>query len=133
MIKATDPTPLGVPDYHGDAWVYEERQEGGAPWDIAAHEAQRARDGFSEYDWWHFDTFIAEIIARAALKFAREGHCYFEDMGEKGTAEYYFGIAGALMAYAQDDFDSAEEGQRRETEAKAAMMRFAEHFTRWSD
>lgn len=128
--------PHDIPDYHGDHWIREERDENGElRHDVARHEAERVRDGFSEYDWWNFDTFIAEIVARAALKFAEEGHCYFEEMGEEGTREYYLDIARPLMRYARDEVATAtlEEMQLARTQAVNAMVRFAVHFERWND
>lgn len=121
----------GVPDYHGDS--VEIRTQPGH-FDVAKHEAERARDGFSTYDWWTFDTYIAEVVARAALKFAKDGVGYFEEMGEEGTAEYFIGIAGPLMAWAQGKFElDPVESLRVKNEAKAAMHRFADHFERWWD
>lgn len=124
----------GVPDFHSDEWVRTEKKDDGTPrYDVAKHEAERARDGFSTYDWWSFDTYIAEVVARAALKFAKDGVGYFQEMGEEGTTEYFIGIAGPLMRFAQEKFDSPEDYGQMIADAKAAMARFAEHFERWWD
>lgn len=123
-------TLYGVPDFHGDR----EQPEDWTAADVAKHRTQRAEDGFSVFDWWAFDQYIAEVVARAALKFAHEGSGYFEEMGEEGTREYFIGIARPLMEYAQDKFKRDVETQLRvREEAKDAMMRFAEHFPRWWD
>jgi hypothetical protein len=121
----------GVSNYHGDEAEIRKDSE---HFDVVKHEAERAKDGFSEYDWWSFDTYIAEVIARAALKFVQEGHGYFGEMGEEGTKEYFLGIAGPLMAWAQGKFElDPVEGPRVLTEARAAMHRFVDYFERWWD
>lgn len=43
---------------------------------IAIHRSQRALRGFSDYDWWSFDTYISGVIATALEKFRDDGMGY---------------------------------------------------------
>lgn len=42
-----------------------------------AHRKERANRGFSDEDWWNFDTYIAWVICGAVEKMRADGHTMF--------------------------------------------------------
>jgi hypothetical protein len=53
------------------------------PEELSVHRAERATNGFSKYDWWSFDTYLAWVIAGGLKKFRTEGHGYPADVTEQ--------------------------------------------------
>lgn len=68
---------------------------------LSAAAKQRAERGFSDEDWWNFDTYIAWVIAQAVQKFKDDGTTSFyfegvppEEWDERTQAEYDVMIKG---------------------------------------
>jgi len=49
---------------------------------LEAHKKERTERGFSEEDWWNFDTYIAWVIAGAVEKMKADGNTMFAYPGE---------------------------------------------------
>lgn len=116
------------------------------PGEIKKHKRQRVAQGYSWFDWINFDTFIAGVVATAALRFAEESHGYFAIGGEgldpkyswpEGTAENYTATCGAiyfaLSEWLNHDDSDWDAQQVRWAEAREAMILFSEHLSSWWD
>ena len=94
-----------------DAWVYAK------PWKnwrrILRHRRQRVKRGFSGYDAWNLDTFLAQVIADSMAWLRENGHGYpaEEGMTEERWNEILTEIEVPLRAWAElkHDMDLDEE------------------------
>lgn len=113
----------GGPEYHEGTAHGEEA--------IARHRDQRAERGWSDYDWWCGDTYLAHVIGSMALKY-RDGSGYPGNMTEEEWHDILTRIAEPLLAYARRKFIGPDE-DRLYLEAKKALLLFAEHFGHFWD
>ena len=97
------------------------------------HAMQRAYRGYSDYDWWSFDTFLARIIATAMKDFRDKGHGYPMMTGKDGE-ELSEGASvakwNAILTEIADGFDGYRNGTLTtdSPEFKRAMKLFAKWF-----
>lgn len=123
-------------------WVYDRRerlgkQESKKKWKkrIAQHERERIEYGFSVYDWWSFDTYIAEVIALGARRFRKDGVGYpasYDDDPKEALDSWnkiLKGVEKPLMAYAQDKFETfdIERSALLHKGAETALKLFAKN------
>lgn len=108
-------------------------------YDVEKHKKERIEQGFSEYDWWNFNSYIMGVVALAVLKFA-DGNSYFpihtEDY-EDDTLDDYRATCGAIY-FALREYLEAEEDWNGDydmavyyDEAREAMILFAENLGHW--
>jgi hypothetical protein len=99
------------------------------PEKLERHRKERSENGFSTFDWWSFDTYIAGVIGNAVLKFANEGMGYPGDMTEESWKAFCLEIAEPLIKYSEDKFDlSLKEEEELYEEVQKAMHKFADRF-----
>ena len=69
---------------------------------------QRARWGFSAYDTWDMDHYLAELISEMLLYKAKFGMSYFNDMTEEESQQWLIDTAAMFKEYGRD-FPESEE------------------------
>ena len=69
---------------------------------------QRARWGFSSYDVWDMDHYLAELISEMLLYKAKFGVSYFNDMTEEESQQWLINTAAMFKEYGRD-FPESEE------------------------
>jgi hypothetical protein len=69
---------------------------------------QRARWGFSAYDTWDMDHYLAELISEMLLYKAKFGISYFNDMTEEESQQWLIDTAAMFKEYGRD-FPESEE------------------------
>jgi len=57
-------------------WVYKGKNVKDEKYDTEKHERQRAKRGFSTYDWWGFDSYLTFVIIGGLKKFKKDGMGY---------------------------------------------------------
>ena len=105
------------------------------PKKLKNHYEQRKARGFSDADWWSFDTYIAGVIGQAVAMFRDQGVGYPGDMNEESFAALCTEISEPLLRYAEDKFDifDREEEEKVYNEAVEAMKKFSERLGCWWD
>lgn len=94
------------------------------------HRSHRAVNGFSTYDWWNFDGYLAFVIAGGLKKFRNEGSGYPADL----TIEQWNtlldimieGFEGWQNKFVVDTFEEEKELAR---ELGVALDIFKAYFT----
>lgn len=114
-------------------WPAEEFKD--EPDKLEKHYAERAKSGFSTFDWWNFDTYISGVIANAVKQFST-GHGYpgtFRNMEEFG--EFCKSIYEPLEFYCSKEYAQLpwSEQEPAYNEAIEAMKKFSEHLGGWWD
>ncbi len=102
---------------------------------IEKHYAERAKSGFSTFDWWNFDRYIAGVIGRAVRQFA-DGHGYHSDFSNmEDFAEFCKTIYEPLEFYASREYSRLkfDEQAVKYEEAVEAMKKFSERLGAWWD
>jgi hypothetical protein len=56
------------------AWVFEKELD--REYDGERHRRERADRGFSEYDWWNFNDYLAWVILGGLKKFRKKGNSF---------------------------------------------------------
>jgi hypothetical protein len=69
---------------------------------------QRARWGFSAYDTWDMDHYLAELISEMLLYKAKFGMSYFNNMTEEESQQWLIDTAAMFKEYGRD-FPESEE------------------------
>lgn len=69
---------------------------------------QRARWGFSAYDVWDMDHYLAELISEMLLYKAKFGVSYFNDMTEEESQQWLIDTAAMFKEYGRE-FPESEE------------------------
>ncbi len=136
-----------------DAWLYKknpyskkhnksqyDKYEKDRPEVIKRHREQRANKGYSDHDWWNFDSFIMGAVCNVMVDFIEHGHGYFAIGDEQmdpitgaypeGTLENYNATLGAIYyaLYNHLTNDECEPGwEERFEEARQAMILYAEY------
>ncbi|QIQ62977.1 hypothetical protein SEA_MOAB_94 [Streptomyces phage Moab] len=105
------------------------------PEKLEQHYAERAASGFSTFDWWNFDNYIAGVIGAAVRKFSG-GHGYpgeFKNMEE--FAEFCKTIYEPLEFYCSEEYGNLrwEEQEPAYNAAIEAMQKFSERLGAWWD
>ena len=115
-------------------WPLESFKE--EPDKIEQHKAERAKSGFSTFDWWNFERSIAGGIGRAVREFS-EGHGYHGDFNNKEDfAAFCKTIYEPLEFYASSEYDKIikwEDQEPKYNEAIEAMQKFSERLGAWWD
>lgn len=96
---------------------------------LRKHKRERAKQGYSTYDWWSFDTYITWVIGNAVLDFKNKGMGLHYGSNSAENDEWLDDIARPLLRYSEQKFDihDYEEDKKLYEEARAAMHTFAEH------
>lgn len=100
---------------------------------LRRHKRERAKKGYSTFDWWSFDTYITWVIGNAALDF-KHGFGYIYGDNDKDHEEFIDSIAKPLLEYSEKKFDvfGDEEVELYEN-AQAAMHKFADYLGHFWD
>jgi hypothetical protein len=108
-------------------WDWPNKEYKDEPEKLERHRKERSEQGFSTFDWWSFDTYIAGVIGRAVLKFREDGMGYPGDMTEESWNAFCTEIAEPLIAYSDQKFDVTREDEFKLYEdAKEAMHKFSD-------
>lgn len=110
--------------------------------DPEKHRDERATYGFSEYDWWNFNSYLAWVILQALARFAERGNGY-PMRGENHTYEQWINLIGVMeegfvlvlredeypgiRELGVDDWKKANDVANRRI--KIALDVFSEYFT----
>jgi hypothetical protein len=105
------------------------------PDELEKHFEQRKSRGFSDADWWSFDTFIAGVIGQAVKKFRNEGVGYPSDSTPEDWLSVCDSIWVPLLKYADMKFKvfTNEEEKELHDNAVEAMRKFSERLGDWWD
>lgn len=117
------------PGKYWKSWTKKEKENrSGKDWRL--HKKQRVEFGYSTFDWWSMDSYIAGVIAHACDKFAKESHGHPGDMTYEEWQNYCSGIAAPLKLWASANRWklSHEDEMKLYEEVKEAMHLFAERF-----
>lgn len=111
-----------------NGWSRKDKQESPKRWKL--HKKQRIKYGYSEIDWWSFDSYIAGVIAHACMKFAHESHGHPADITAQQWSQYCLSIAEPLALWASPHRWrlSADDSMALYEEAQQALRMFAERF-----
>lgn len=94
------------------------------------HKKQRIKYGYSTFDWWSFDSYIAGVIAHACEKFSTSSAGHPGDMTYDEWKEYCHSISVPLALWASPD--RWKMGYKDEMElysqAQEALRKFAQRF-----
>ena len=74
----------------------------------AQYARQRARWGFSAYDVWDMDHYLAELISEMLLYKAKFGISYFNDMTEEESQQWLIDTAAMFKEYGREFPESKE-------------------------
>lgn len=109
-------------------WPLEEYKDN--PEKLEQHRRERAEHGFSTFDWWSFDTYIAGVIGRGVLKFIEDGMGYPGNMTEEEWKTLCREISEPLVKYSGEKFSlsSLEEEAELYEQVKDALRKFTDHF-----
>lgn len=100
--------------YDINDWVKPER--------ISIHRSQRALRGFSDFDWWSFDTYISWVIATALTKFRDEGIGYpVMYTEEEWKAILDVAIEGFELAATKFDWDFDDDREEKAGKVQVAL------------
>lgn len=116
-------------------WDWPAEEFKNEPDKLEKHYAERAKSGFSTFDWWNFDMYIAGVIAAAVKKFST-GHGYpgtFRDTEE--FEEFCKSIYEPLEFYTTHEYGrlKADEQAIAYEAALDAMKKFSENLGGWWD
>jgi len=113
-------------------WPEDEYKED--PEKLKRHYDERAKYGFSEFDWWSFDTYITGVIGNAVKQFGN-GRGYPGGFTQESWTAFCNEVSEPLIKFSDKQFtcETHEEEQALFDEAKKAMMKFSEHLGAWWD
>jgi|SRR5579859_188539 len=102
---------------------------------VRRHREERATRGYSTYDWWNFDQYIAGVVANACQDFRTKGVGRPIDMEDEEWMTFLLSIEEPLRAWADDKLSTydKETSQKLYDDAKAAWHRFADRFSQFWD
>lgn len=107
-------------------WVYTEHPD----YDTELHEGERAKNGFSKYDWWNFNSYLDWVIIQGLEKFKTgSGHPVY---GEVQNMEDWCAVLDKMIAGFEahnrlmNDYDpkTAEQDRVVWEEGSALFMKF---------
>jgi hypothetical protein len=104
-------------------WVRRKIKYPPRPWSRVKQAYQRLSRGYSDRDWWGFDSFLAGIIADGCKKFREEGHGWpgtyrdGSDMTIEQWNDILTKIEDGFRAHLEND-DFPDEERRKELTAK---------------
>lgn len=108
-----------------ELWTDKEIEWDNAAYDRTQHEAERIKQGFSRYDFWSFDTYIAAVIANYAEYAMENGLGYPANVvNEHEYRQILEKIRVGFANYAEHKFDLEYD----DALFKEAMDLFKEYF-----
>ncbi len=97
------------------------------PEDIPLHHKQRIERGWSDFDWYSGDVFLARVIGEMAAKYRGRGRPF--GLTEDQWDEILTKISEPLLEYAEKKFQlSLDEETRLGEKAQKALRLFAKYF-----
>ncbi len=118
----------------GTGWDWPSEDFKDDPEKLERHRSERSENGFSTFDWWSFDTYIAGVIGRAVLKFRDDGMGHPPNMTEEEFNTLCTEIGEPLIAYGDQKFTvKAKEEEELYENAIDAMKRFSDVLGYWWD
>lgn len=117
-----------------DAWIYKKKPFTGSGWrkrrkDIRKHKKQRAQQGWSVYDFWGADHYIAAVVAGLAARFRDHGVGYPGRYTAQDWAFILTAIEKPLVNYVMKS-ETGDDTPQDFAAADEAMHLFADH---WMD
>lgn len=111
-----------------DAWVHSKPFRNWRR--ILQHRSQRSRRGFSTYDVWNLDGFLAQTIADTIAHLRDHGHGYPGNVsGEEEWNDILTRIEVPLRSWAEHHYDmDLDEEDRWMSRCNEALELFREHF-----
>lgn len=129
-FESSKDTPLSElrPGKYWKTWTRKYKKEEPGKW--KKHQRQRVKYGYSIYDWWNFDSYIAGVIAHATERFASQGMGHPMSHTEATWKELCLSISEPLAKWASEDrwklnLDDSLELYRQVQEA---LHKFADNF-----
>lgn len=116
------------PGKYWKTWTREYKGEKPNRW--KRHKRQRVKYGYSIYDWWNFDSYIAGVLAHALGRFAREGIGHPFNHTAESWNELCFNISESLAKWASDERWklNAEDSLELYRQVQEALHKFADNF-----
>lgn len=97
---------------------------------IERHRRERADRGFSDYDWWNFNTYLSWVIIAALTKFKEEGSGYPSSVG---SPEAWYAIIDEMIegfeAQIELDFPQSDDRAAKKIKADNALALFAKYYS----
>jgi hypothetical protein len=109
------------------AWVAKDEDK----YDLERHKRERAENGFSVFDWWNFNSYLAWVNIQGLKKFKEEGSGYPANSSlEEWNEMLDIMIEGfeAFETYMNDCPDSREEIEALLATHRVGMKLYAEQF-----
>jgi len=116
------------PGKYWKLWSKKERKRDPEGW--KKHTKERVKYGYSEVDWWSFDSYIAGVIAHACEKFAAESHGHPGNMTAEDWTALCLDISRPLALWASADRWelSWDDSLKLYTQVQEALHMFADNF-----
>lgn len=76
-VKSLKPRPMKDPSL----WVSDRKF--GKSYSVKKHKRQRVKRGFSDYDWWGFDSYLTFVILGGLKKFKKDANGYPADLTQE--------------------------------------------------
>lgn len=116
-----------------DSWVYRSNRWRDVPSTlrrVIRHRRARARRGFSGYDAWNLDGYLAQVIADGARWLRENSHGYPADLnGIEEWKAVLERIETPLRVWAEQRHDmTLDEEERWEERCREALALFGEYF-----
>lgn len=115
------------------SWSIKYKKENPKRWKL--HKKQRVKFGYSEYDWWSFDSYIAGVIAHACDRFASSSNGYPSSMTLQEWKNLCSEIAAPLKKWASNNRWelSMKDQELLYEQVQKAFHQFADHFGEFWD
>lgn len=116
------------PGEYWKTWTRQYKQEKPNRW--KKHKRQRVKYGYSVYDWWNFDSYIAGVIAHALDRFVRQGMGHPAHHTEDSWDHLCLSISEPLAKWASDNRWklSADDTTKLYEQVQEALHKFADNF-----
>lgn len=129
-FESSKDTPLSElqPGKYWKTWTRKYKKEEPGRW--SRHKRQRIQYGYSVYDWWNFDSYIAGVIAHAVGRFAREGMGHPMSHTEASWKQLCLSISEPLSKWACEDrwTLSLDDSLELYRQVQEALHKFADNF-----
>lgn len=93
---------------------------------IVFHPYERARYGYSWWDWINFNSYLADVIQDGTLRFITEGHGYPSDLTPEEWNNVLFRISEGFHLYGNKDGWLMNDDEKARVED--ALDHFRERF-----
>jgi hypothetical protein len=112
-------------------WVLTSKRRNGGNYDAEAHFSERASQGFSEYDWWNFNNYLAWIITAGLEKFKTQGFGFPGNLSgeDEWHREIDIMLDGFAAFYEIEDWEFTVDYEAAKARLDKGLEKFSEYFT----